>query len=208
MGTPKKPVEQRREEIIPALLSLVQEQGQKGLSVSAVARRIGLVPSAIYRHFKDRDAMIEGVAEYVATRLAENAAAAAGDGRTAEEKLRRLLDRHIAMIRSNPGLLRIVFSDELFGGKPSRRALMLRVIQGYLDSVARLVREGQDAGEFSAEVDSEMAALNFFGLIQPLAVLWHLSDGGVDITRMADRSWKLFRRVLAPEQAIKERPST
>jgi AcrR family transcriptional regulator len=117
-GYAKKKVEQRREEIIPALLSLVQEQGQKGLSVSAVARRIGLVPSAIYRHFKDRDAMIEGVAEYVATQLAENIAAAGGDGRYAEEKLRRLLDRHIAMIRSNPGLLRIVFSDELFGGNP------------------------------------------------------------------------------------------
>lgn len=208
MGTPKKPVEQRREEIIPALLSLVQEQGQKGLSVSAVARRIGLVPSAIYRHFKDRDAMIEGVAEYVAARLAENVAAAGGDGRSAEEKLRRLLDRHIAMIRSNPGLLRIVFSDELFGGKPSRRALMLRVIQGYLDAVARLIREGQDAGEFSRTVDADTAALLFLGLIQPLAVLWHLSDGGVDITRLAGRNWKLFRRVLVPEPTSKERPSS
>lgn len=199
MGTPKRSVEERREEVVQTMLALLQEQGQRGLTVSAVARRIGLVPSAIYRHFRNRDAMVEGVVEYIASRLRDNVTSSGSGLGSSEVRLRRLLDRHVALIRSNPGMLRIVFSEELFGGTPQRRALLNKLIQGYLDSVAEIVSEGQAAGEFSRSPTPEDAAVYFLGLIQPLAVMWHLSDGGVDITRLADRNWKLFRAALACE---------
>jgi hypothetical protein len=96
-------------------------------------------------------------------------------------------------------MLRIVFSEELFGGTPQRRALLYKLIQGYLASVAEIVRAGQAAGEFSRSAAPEDAAVYFLGIIQPLAVVWHLSDGRVNITRLADRNWKLFCAALVCE---------
>lgn len=197
MGTPKKPAEARREEIVGAILQIVSEKGESALSVSAVARRIGLVPSAIYRHFKNREAMVDGVAEYVAGRLMENVQVVGMSCESEAERLRQLMRRHIAMVRQNPGLLRIVFSDHLFGGAPSRRAVLHRMIQGYLRAIERIIRAGQKKGEFRADVDPKSAAVYFLGLIQPLAILWHLTDGRIDITRMADRNWDLFERAVA-----------
>jgi AcrR family transcriptional regulator len=202
MGTPKKPAEERREEVVRAILQIVAEKGQAALSVSAVARRIGLVPSAIYRHFKNREAMVDGVVDYVADRLLRNVECADAQCQSETQRLHMLLRRHIALIRENPGLLRIVFSDQLFGGAPARRAVLNRMIQGYLRAVSRIIEEGQTRGEFRAEVDPQAAAVYFLGLIQPLAVLWHLTDGRIDITRMAESNWGFFLQSIAAQGTL------
>ena len=53
----------RREQIAEAALQLVASEGVKRLSIAAAARRVGLVPSGIYRHFKSKDAMLDAVLE-------------------------------------------------------------------------------------------------------------------------------------------------
>lgn len=205
MGTPRKDIEVRREEVVEAILANVAEKGQGALSVSAVARRIGLVPSAIYRHFKNREAMIDGVVDFVAARLMENVAAVKSTSATESEHLKQLLDKHIAFVRKNPGLLKIVFSDQLFGGTPARRAVLHRMIQGYLGAVAKIVRDGQAKGEFREDLDPHSTAVYFLGLIQPLAALWHLTDGKADITRMAEKNWAFFLRSIAIESSARRR---
>jgi hypothetical protein len=32
----------------------------------------------------------------------------------------------------------------------------------------------------------------FLGLVQPAAILWQLSDGGIDVTKHAERAWQIF----------------
>ncbi len=54
MAREKLDTEIRQEQIAQAALSLIASRGIKGLSVAAVARRVGLVPSGIYRHFKGK----------------------------------------------------------------------------------------------------------------------------------------------------------
>ena len=68
----------RREQIAEAALHLVAGEGVKRLSIAAVARRVGLVPSGIYRHFKSKDAMLDAVLELLDSKLQANVAAALG----------------------------------------------------------------------------------------------------------------------------------
>ena len=42
----------RREQIAEAALGIVRSQGIKALNVAAVAQKLDIVPSALYRHFK------------------------------------------------------------------------------------------------------------------------------------------------------------
>ena len=43
----------RHDQIAPAALSVINQAGLKGLNVAAVAKRVDLVPSAVYRHRKN-----------------------------------------------------------------------------------------------------------------------------------------------------------
>ncbi len=51
-----------RNSLIQAALTLVAERGVDGFSLRGAARTVGVSPSACYRHFTDRDALLAAVA--------------------------------------------------------------------------------------------------------------------------------------------------
>jgi AcrR family transcriptional regulator len=192
----------RREQIAQAALSLIGSHGLRGLSVARLARRVGLVPSALYRHFKGKDEVIDAVLQHIRDSLQQNARAVRAETGEALERLRRLLTRHVALVRDNGALPRIVFSEEVYVGRPDRRARMFAGIQRYLDDVAAIIRQGQADGQIRRDVDPEAVASLFLGLIQPGAILWHMSDGTFDVTRRAERGWRIL------SEAIRMQPKT
>lgn len=137
--------------------------------------------------------MLDAVLDLVGSRLHGNLAAAAREVSDPLEQLRRLLMRQIRLIRENEGIPRMVFSEELYAGRPERRRKVYRVITGYLKSVADLIRQGQKAGRIRKAADPHVLAVMFLGLVQPAAILWHVSDGAFDVTKQAERAWRVFR---------------
>ncbi|MEU6352949.1 TetR/AcrR family transcriptional regulator [Streptomyces sp. NPDC047072] len=51
----------RREEILDAALVLADERGLKAVSMRALAERVGVTPMALYRHVKDKGALLDGM---------------------------------------------------------------------------------------------------------------------------------------------------
>jgi AcrR family transcriptional regulator len=188
----KLDTEIRQEQIAQAALAVVAQHGLQKLNVARVARRIGLVPSAIYRHFRSKDDIIDAVLHLVRERLLDNVNAVSAEAADPVEQLHRLLLRHVRLIRENHALPRIVFSEEVYGGRPERRRVVFQTMQAYLDRVGEIVAKGQAAGAIRSDLDPGTAAVMFLGLIQPAAILWHVSDGEFDVTRHADRAWKVF----------------
>jgi AcrR family transcriptional regulator len=196
MATEKLDTRIRREQIVQAALSLVASDGLKRLSVARVARRIGVVPSALYRHFQGKNEILDAMLAAVQERLIENVRLVREQSPNAIGRLHALLVRHVALIVDHPGLPRLVFSDDVYVGQPRRRAQMYKGVSQYLHRVAEIVREGQDDGELGAEADPTAVAVLFLGLVQAPAVLSHLSGGAFDPRRQVDQAWTLFERAI------------
>jgi AcrR family transcriptional regulator len=196
MAAEKLDTETRQEQIAEAALSIVASHGMKGLSVAAVARRVGIVPSAIYRHFHGKDDVLDAVFDLFRTKIMGNVTAVRGETQDPLERLQRLLMRHVRLIRENEALPRIIFSEEVHYQSVARRARLHGIIRDFLQEVAQIVREGQRAGNVKANLDPKTVSLVFIGLFQPAAVLWHLTGGGFDVTRHARKAWKIFRRAI------------
>lgn len=198
----------RRDQLADATLAVVADHGLRGLSLAAVARRVGLTPSAIYRHFPSKDAMLDAVLDRVRERLHGAIAAARAETDDPVDALRRLLDRHMALLRANRALPRIVLSDDYHVGHPGRRRRLLGVFSGYLDGVADIVRQGQELGRIRSDVNPRSLAILFLGLIQPAGVLWTLSDGRFDVTGQARAAWPVFEQALCAQgRAPARRPA-
>ena len=196
MGTEKLETEVRQEQLAQAALSLITTQGLKGLSVARVARRVGLVPSAVYRHFESKDELLDAALEMIRKRLDANVVQSSQNATDALEVLRRLVMAHVRLIRENEGILTVVFSDEAHHGRPERKALIYSIVQGYLKKVAQIVSRGQQQGHIRPDADPGTVSVMFLGLIQPAALLWHLSEGGFDVTRHVERAWDLLSKTL------------
>ncbi|MEU6378801.1 TetR/AcrR family transcriptional regulator [Streptomyces sp. NPDC046909] len=51
----------RREEILDAALAIADERGLEAVSMRALADRVGVTPMALYRHVKDKGALLDGM---------------------------------------------------------------------------------------------------------------------------------------------------
>jgi AcrR family transcriptional regulator len=191
---------ERRQQMARAALAVIGERGLRGLSVAAVARRVGVVPSALYRHFRGKDELLVAALEAMRERLHENIRLASVPGRHPLESLREIIVRHAALIRENAALPRILFADEIHAGKAESRARVFRYITEYISKLEELIRHGQELGQIRRDVDARDAAFMCLGLVQPPTLFWLLTRGDYDADRQIERAWGIFsRRVLAPD---------
>ncbi len=197
MRAEKVKTEVRQEQIAAAALRLVAAEGMRGLSVAKIARRVGVVPSALYRHYRNKDEVLDAVLELIGAKMLANVQAVRAETDDPLERLRRLLMRHIELVRRNQAIPRIIFSEDVYGGDRRRKAKAYAMVQRFLAAVAEIVADGQARGAIRPALVPENVALLYFGLVQPGAVLWHLSSGQFDITKRARENWALVRAAIA-----------
>ena len=111
-------------------------------------------------------------------------------------RLHDLFLRHIRIIREGQAFPRIIFSDEALAARPERKTRVRRIVGNYLAEIERMVREGQQQGHIDRQLLPRTAAMMFLGMIIPAGVVWHLTDGGFNLTQHAGRAWKMFQQAL------------
>jgi len=190
----------RQEQIAEAALSLIASQGLGRLSVAAVARRVGLVPSGIYRHFHSKDQIIDAVLDLLERRLLAVVQAARLATSDPLERLKRVLMGHVRIIREGRAIPQIIFSDDIHTGHPERKARVRQILAGYLGHLSQFVRQGQQEGRIREDLDPQTAALMLVGIVVPAGILWHLTDGGLDVTKHAERAWRILSEAVVPQR--------
>jgi AcrR family transcriptional regulator len=196
MKRQKLNTEVRQEQIIEAAMNLIASRGLKGLSMVAVANRIGLVPSAIYRHFKSKNDILDMILNFIQERLLTNVRIACKETSEPMERLQRILRRHVETLRENRAIPRIIFTEDVFSGNPKGKTKVYRIVNGYLEGLNKIIRDGQEKGQIRSDMDSKTGALMFLGMIQPGAILWFLSDGKFDILKQSEKNWNVFREAI------------
>jgi AcrR family transcriptional regulator len=196
MSAEKLDTEIRQEQIAQAALDLMLSQGVSGLSVAGVAQRVGLVPSAIYRHFRNKDDLLEAVLNLIQNKLLGNVTAACEETPDPLDRLESLLKRQLRVVQKRQALPRLIFSDDFSVHHPERKVRVQEVITLYLDRVAEIVLQGQQTGQIRPDIDPKTVSIMFLGLIQPAGILWHLSNGTFDVTRYEEDAWRIFRECI------------
>jgi AcrR family transcriptional regulator len=182
----------RHEQIAEAALDIVRSGGVKGLNVAAVAQKVGIVPSAVYRHFKNKSEIVNAVLDLIRTRLNQNYHDVIQRNLEPIEKLNIVLKRHVELIASNNAIPRIIFSEEVIGGMPEKQQQLYGIIQDVINNVASIVAEGQKKGSIRKDIPAENIAVSFLGMIQPAAIIWNMSNGEFDLVQHSKNAWKLF----------------
>jgi TetR/AcrR family transcriptional regulator, fatty acid metabolism regulator protein len=189
----KLDTEVRKKQIVEAALGLIAAHGVRRLSMAALARRVGLVPSGLYRHFGSKQEILQAAVQMIGQKAGENLKAVRSLTPNSLQRLQYLLTGIIRMIRELQAMPRIMFSEGMATDHPEEKRQAYEMLKGVLKQVEGIIREGQERGEIRADLDAKSLAVMFWGMIPPSVILWHMSDGEFDVTRHAERSWELFR---------------
>jgi AcrR family transcriptional regulator len=99
-----------RRALLEAALSLIEARGADDVSLREIARAVGVSPAAVYRHFPDKQALMEAVAGEGLARLAA-AQHAAADGLPDVNAAFAASGRaYVRFALANPGLFRATFT--------------------------------------------------------------------------------------------------
>ena len=197
MSARKTDTEQRQEQITQAALDLINDQGVSGLSIAGIARRVGIVPSALYRHFASKDAVIDAVLDLIRQRLLDNVVHVREQTDVPLEQLRLLLIRHAFLLDENRAIPSVVFSEAVYTGAPERKSRVTGIITDYLKEIQAIIALGQQDGSIHKKIEPATAAVLFMGMILPAAILSNISEGLFDITAHVKNVWPAFVRSVS-----------
>ena len=104
------------EKIVTAAGKLLDREGAEGVTMRRVAKAVGITPMALYRHFADREGLLNALADAGFERLAARVAQAQGSGQP-EEQMRRNLDVFLDFGLARPRLFELMFLKRREGAR-------------------------------------------------------------------------------------------
>ena len=189
----------RTRRLLEAALEVFARDGYRTATIDDVAEAAGVTKGAIYHYFDTKEALLLRVIEHYQALAFDRADDALRDSTLPASTRIRLLVRKVFARRDD------ATSDQLLGllvrgvahEVPGAHERWLRDGPARLWTlIARLVREGQERGEFRPDADGEVGArVLVSGLM--LQLLWQqhrsrVAAIAVDVDRLLDSSVELF----------------
>ena len=145
----------------------LREEGVDALSLRALARQAGVSHAAPRRHFADRQALLDALAESGWARLgAEVRAAVQRAGTDYEARLRAAGKAYVRFATRDAALLELMFA----GRQGTQVAALHEAAAGAFSALVEIVQEGQASGVVERG-DPERMALLLFATVQGIAAV-------------------------------------
>jgi AcrR family transcriptional regulator len=124
-----------RASVLAAAAGLADRSGYDAVTVSALARELGVQPASLYSHVRDRAAVLEGVHQLALGELADRVSSAIA-GRSGRDALAGLIRAHRDYSAERPGAwtaLQRPATEETARSEPAQRVatFLLSVFRGY-----------------------------------------------------------------------------
>lgn len=174
-----------RRALLDASLAYIAEHGENKLTLRDIARRVGVAPSAPYRHFADKDALLTAIAAECGERLgaAMDRASAEADEHEPLDRFRRAGVAYVRFAVENPAHFRVLNLPSV----ASQESLRVNV-QEWIDEEVGRLRAAQERGELAnIPVEDILLASRVltYGLAR-LIVDGQAGLGNVDVTTAID----------------------
>ena len=102
-----------RPELLKQGLKLLKSEGIEAISVRRLAREVGVVPSAVYNHFENRDGLLAAIAADGFRQLSKLEQKGFDSGRSFKDSVKMVAREYLVFANKNPDLYRLMFSYEV-----------------------------------------------------------------------------------------------
>lgn len=165
------------DQLLDAALEIVKLKGAHAVSLREVARRSGVSHMAPYRHFKDKEALLAGVAERGFRKLtamldmAFQADRPQSDGmkKAFEKTFHCLGQQYVQFILTNKETAQIMFGG--FVNDMSRYQSAHEAGDMAFNQLLRIIRIGQEQGQFDRSIDADALGVMIWSQVHGFAML-------------------------------------
>ena len=198
MQPPSKylPADERRAVTVEAVIKLAAHQNPSEITTAAIAEHMSVTQGSLFRHFANKEAILESVINWVAQRLLTRIDQAMQGQDSALAALEAAFMTHIQFISEHPGVPRILFSELQRKESTAAKKCVTALLGQYRQRVQQALKHGKQNQEFDTQLNVEAAAQLFIGSIQGLVVQNVLLGTGFSIQQAAQDTFALYTRAI------------
>lgn len=188
------PAEARRAEMIEAVVALAAERNPGDITTTAIAGRLGLTQGALFRHFVNKDAILDAVMAWVADRLLARVEDALTHADAPLAGLEAAFLAHAGFVAEFPGVPRMLFGELQRSEDTAAKRRVRAMLERYGQRLALQMERGKQVGDIAADVDTAVAVNGFIGTLQGLVIQSLISGDPGRIRHAAPAAFALYRR--------------
>ncbi|HDO35936.1 MAG TPA: TetR/AcrR family transcriptional regulator [Nitrospirae bacterium] len=184
----------RRAQIVQAALRIIGSRGVGALTTAAIAKEVGISEANLYRHFENKEEILNAMTEEIGAGLEENLKAVTAGSPVA--RLKEIYKLHLEYIEKNDGIPRLVFSEQLHMRQPHIRKKLLEKINAYSRKLSEIIKEGQEGGLIKKGLNPHAASMILIGMVQITTLKWSLSGFSFSLVHEGMKLWKDYEKCL------------
>lgn len=157
---------ERREEIARAVLRIIGERGLTTLTTANLAAEVGVTSGALYRHFASLDEILIETVRFGVERIE---ASFPDPAAPPLERLSRLADARVRLLRRDRGLAWLLRSDQAYLVLPEEAVRSLRdIVRRSRGFLLEALSEGAGDGSIRRDIEPEILLVTVLGTIHAL----------------------------------------
>jgi TetR/AcrR family fatty acid metabolism transcriptional regulator len=161
----------RRRQILDAAIRVFARQGFHSCRVSDIADEAGVAYGLVYHYFDSKDQVLDELFHERWSLMLAAIDEVDAKAIPARDKLDAVAGFIIESYRHDPELMKVIIVEVTRAANSFGRTHLADIRRAY-DSFAKIVADGQEAGEFRPDVDPGFASMWFYGAIEQLLSGW------------------------------------
>ncbi len=174
--------DERRSVTVEAVVEMAGDQNPSDITNAAIAKHMGLSQGAIFRHFPNKEAILQAVMEWVTRQLMSRIEKAIQTSSSPLVALENMFMTHVKFISKYPSIPRMLFGELQYVEDTAPKRMAQALIRRYGEQIKQLIKQGKVCKELDAKLDIEASATLFIGTIQGL-LMQSLLAGDLDLIR-------------------------
>ncbi len=168
----------RQKEIINASLDIIEESGIQCLTIKNLSKKIGVVESAIYRHYESKTQILITLLDFIGEQTQYRNEK---EVTSVFEFIEKNLENHFQTFQENPSLVSVVFSEDLFKNEPELVEKTRIKMENSLSALTELIQQGQQCKEIRQDIDAGVISTIINGSLRMLVKQWQMSGYSFDL---------------------------
>jgi TetR/AcrR family transcriptional regulator len=143
----------RKDQILQTLAQMLENPAGEKATTAALAARIGVSEAALYRHFRGKAEMFEGLIEFIEQTLFALINKITGEEKSGVRQLESILSVLLAFAQKNRGMTRVLVGDALVNEDERLQTRINQLNERLEAALKQALRFGVSQGEIAQEVD-------------------------------------------------------
>jgi TetR/AcrR family transcriptional regulator len=143
----------RKDQILQTLAQMLENPAGEKATTAALAKRLDVSEAALYRHFRGKAEMFEGLIEFIEQTLFALVNKITGEEKSGVRQLESIMSVLLAFAQKNRGMTRVLVGDALVNEDERLQTRINQLNERLEAALKQALRFGVSQGEIAQEVD-------------------------------------------------------